>query len=312
MPIRPQDVYHDPDGHWDFLTTPSDRDFEGQHFDRKEGRRPRPDGSVSGTDIQSFRNQIVECVSGFANANRDGGLLVVGIASDGAVRGLKHLNESQINQIMKLDDVLVSHGCHCKLHRVVTEDGEQHEIALFLVAYAEHAICETLGANPRAWVRSGSQNLPMSRLHREQIERDKGIVNFERSPCAAYVEHDLETGVVEEFRKVFLDTTSYEWTTHDLLRHVGAVSGDRRFTNAGVLFFSSNPQRELPQAHVRVLRFDVPLDRRQDRPPPSFDKSFYGPITKQIRDFRSFLKESGFFKTYLTSVPTIIRAESTG
>ena len=117
MPIRPQDVYDDPDGHWDFLTTPSDRDFEGQHFDRKEGRRPRPDGSVSGTDIQSFRSQIVECVSGFANANRDGGLLVVGIASDGAVRGLKHLNENQINQIMKLDDVLVSHGCHCKLHQ---------------------------------------------------------------------------------------------------------------------------------------------------------------------------------------------------
>ena len=36
MPIRPQDVYDDPDGHWDFLTTPSDRDFEGQLFDRKE------------------------------------------------------------------------------------------------------------------------------------------------------------------------------------------------------------------------------------------------------------------------------------
>ena len=101
MPIRPQDVYDDPDGHWDFLTTSSDRDFEGQHFDRKEGRRPRPDGSVSGTDIQSLRIQIVECVSGFANANRDGGLLVVGIASDGSVKGLRHLNESQINQIMR-------------------------------------------------------------------------------------------------------------------------------------------------------------------------------------------------------------------
>ena len=299
MPIRPQDVYDDPDGHWDFLTTSADRDFEGQFFDRKEGCRPRPDGSVSGSDIRNLRDQIVECVSGFANANRDGGLLVVGIASDGSVRGLKHLNENQVNQIMKLDDVLVSHGCHSKLHKVAAEDGEQHETALFLVPYAERAICETVGTNPRAWVRSGSQNLPLSRLHREQIERDKGIVNFERAPCSEYVEDELDAGVVDEFRKVLLDTASYEWTIHDLLRHVGAVSGDRRFTNAGVLFFSSNPQRELSQAHIRVLRFDVPLDRRQDRPPPSFDRSFYGPITKQIRDFRSFLKESGFLKTYL-------------
>ena len=116
--------------------------------------------------------------------------------------------------------------------RLPRRDGEQDEIALFLVPYAERTICETLGANPRAWVRSGSQNLPLSRLHREQIERDKGIVNFERCPCAPYVEDDLDNGVVEEFRKVFLDTASYERPTHDLLRHVGAVSGDRRFTNA--------------------------------------------------------------------------------
>ena len=171
MPIRPQEVYDDPDGHWDFLTTPADRDFEGQLFDRKEGCRPRPDGSVPGSDIRNLRDQIVECVSGFANANRDGGLLVVGIAYDGSVRGLKHLNENQINRIMKLDDVLVSHGCHSKLHKVDAEDGEQHEIALFLVPYAERAICETVGTTPRAWVRSGPQNLPLSRLHREQIER---------------------------------------------------------------------------------------------------------------------------------------------
>ena len=319
MPIRPQDVYDDPNGHWDFLTTPADRDSEGQLFDRKEGCRPRPDGSVSGSDIRNLRDQIVECVSGFANANRDGGLLVVGIASDGSVRGLKHLNENQINRIMKLNDVLLSHGCHSKLHKVAAEDGEQRETALFLVSYAERAVCETVGTNPRAWVRSGSQNLPLSRLQREQIERNKGIVNFERSPCSAYAEENLDAGVVEEFRKVFLDTASYEWTIHDLLRHVGAVSGDRRFTNAGVLFFNSNPQRELSQTHIRVLfvaavdewtihdllrhvgavsgdrrftnagvlffnsnpqrelsqthirvlRFDVPLDRRQDRPPPS-------------------------------------------
>ena len=89
--------------------------------------------------IQGLRNGT-ECVSGFANANRDGGLLVVGIASDGSVKGLKHLNESQINRVMKLDDVLVSHGCHSKLHQVATEDGEHQEIALFLVAYAMYLL----------------------------------------------------------------------------------------------------------------------------------------------------------------------------
>ena len=128
-------------------------------------------------------------------------------------------------------------------------------------------------------------------------------MNFERSPCAEFAESDLDAGVVEEFRKIYLDSASYEWTNRELLRHVGAVSGDGRFTNAGALFFRSNPQRDLPQAHIRVVRFDVPRNATEGRPPPSFDRSFYGPITRQIRDFRSFLKDSGFFKMYLKRRP---------
>ena len=31
---------------------------------------------------------------------------------------------------------------------------------------------------------------------------------------------------------------------------------------------------------------------------PSFEKKFSGPLTKQMRDFRTFAKESGFFKVY--------------
>ena len=75
-------------------------------------------------------------------------------------------------------------------------------------------------------------------------------------------------------------------------------------TNAGTLFFSANPQRVLPQANIRLLRFEAPIAARDERPPPTYDKSFGGSVTKQIRDFRTFMAESAFFKTFQRRNPS--------
>ena len=89
--------------------------------------------------------------------------------------------------------------------------------------------------------------------------------------------------------------------TFQILRDAGAIGGDLaapRWTHAGLLFFAYNPRRVLAQAYVRLLRFDCLYADEDERPTPSFEKDFDGPLTKQIRDFRVFVRESGFFKTY--------------
>src|SRR6202030_657390 len=89
---------------------------------------------------------------------------------------------------------------------------------------------------------------------------------------------------------------------------IGAIVGDgdrpESFNHAGLLFFSGNPQRALPHVHIRLLRFDVPLALRGDRALPTYEHKFTGPLTKQIRDFRTFVAESAFFKTYQFRDPT--------
>jgi hypothetical protein len=71
----PHVVFGDPDAHFDFLTLSSDVDFEGQHFERKEACRGRPDGNVAPSDLKKLDGHITECISAFSNKNRDGGLL---------------------------------------------------------------------------------------------------------------------------------------------------------------------------------------------------------------------------------------------
>jgi predicted HTH transcriptional regulator len=108
-------------------------------------------------------------------------------------------------------------------------------------------------------------------------------------------------GCCRKYRKAVLSEAEYEHDDEQLLYRAGALTtddGGRGFTNAGVLFFASNPQRVRPSAHVRLLRFDCGIEEAGERGLPTLDKKFTGPVTKQIRDLRTFFRESAFFKTY--------------
>lgn len=93
----------------------------------------------------------------------------------------------------------------------------------------------------------------------------------------------------------------YDYTDEQLLHNAGALirEGDGyAFTNAGFLFFASNPQRVLDWAKIRLLRFAVPKEKLHERGATTFERFFSGPIIKQIRDARNFFQKSGFFKVY--------------
>ena len=295
---KPKQVYDNPDAYWDFVTVTTDVDFEGQYFDRKEAGRPEPDGTAHNAKLSGVRHQIEECVSAFANAT--GGLLVLGVSNTGGVAGLKHLNESQLNSMLKFER-LVHHGCQVRLHDIVNAQGAPDRVALFLVPAGDGPICETVQMPAKAWIRQGPQNIPLSDAARDRLKRDRRVVDFERAACTRFDAREIDAGVLKEFKDSYLSAASYEWTDEELLYQVGAISREgepEAWTNAGTLFFSANPQRVLPQARLRVLRFEAPIADRDERPPPTYDKSFDGSITKQIRDFRTFMADSAFFKTF--------------
>ena len=84
----PREVFDDPRKHWTFLTQGSDDDFEGQHFDRKEVGQVGLAQARLAKQLKNVRDEIKASISAFANSNVEGGLLVLGIASDGTVKGI--------------------------------------------------------------------------------------------------------------------------------------------------------------------------------------------------------------------------------
>src|SRR5690348_8026862 len=97
---KPLDVYENPNAYWTLITAKTDSDFEDQHFDRKEAGRLNPSGSLPSGTIGEVIEHAKATISAFANTNRDGGLLVLGVSKIGEVRGLSHLSDGHRNSLM--------------------------------------------------------------------------------------------------------------------------------------------------------------------------------------------------------------------
>ncbi|MBV9279694.1 MAG: ATP-binding protein, partial [Chloroflexi bacterium] len=246
---HPKDVFNNPVKYWDFLTASDDARFEGQHFDRKEAGRVGSHGHVSKGDLSQLTEDIRECISAFANINRDGGLVVVGITQEGEVKGTKHLTDEQRNQITNFNNLLCHQAAQVSTHGCSSDQSDEDEIYLIYVPYTDRAICETPGPSPKAWIRQGSQNLPITESMRDTLRREKRIVDYEQSYCCAYDATDLDQSVLREFRSVHLEHANYDYSDEDVLYHAGALernADEFSWKHSGLLFFSSNPQRVIP------------------------------------------------------------------
>lgn len=302
----PRDVFEHPSHHWDFLTASDDSEFEGQVFDRKEAGRALPDRVFRNSDLDSTMEGIKECISAFANANKEGSLLVIGISSQGEIKGISHLSDTQKTRLTGFNELLSDQAAQARFFECVNDRGKQDSICLIYVPFTPRRICQTLGNRPRVWKRQGARNIELTDLQLEQLRRDKRVVDYEQADCCSYDTRDIDRSAFHEFRRVFLLDSAYDYNDEELLYQVGAVNRDTEgytFTNAGLLFFATNPQRILSASYIRLLRFETEVENIENRGLPTFDRKFTGSLTKQIRDMRTFFRESGFFKLYQKRKP---------
>ena len=301
MEPSPRAVYDDPASHWAFLTRPSDDRFEGQHFDRKEAGQRTSDAKKLKNQLSQLREGITETISAFANSNVEGGLLVIGIASNGDVKGIDHLTEQQKNGLTNIESFLQNQAAEARFYGCMDVSGQGNSICLIFAPYAGSGICETPGSAPKAWERRGPQNVPVTQTARDRLRDRKNLFDFENAFCCRYDRADLSDEILVEFRKVFSPGATGDFPDERLLHEAGALirrDGEYWFTHAGLLFFGSNPQRILPASYIRLMRFGVVSEDFAKRGLPTFDQKFTGPVTKQIREARTFFRESAFFKRY--------------
>jgi predicted HTH transcriptional regulator len=298
---KPLEVFEDPDKYWSLLTSARDVDLEDQFFDRKEACTADASGNVPKSQIGTLIDHLKATLSAFANENREGGLLALGISKTGEVKGLSHLNDEQRNSISQPSSWLLNDNSRVKLQDCTDSTGRPAKMCLIYAPYNANAVCETIGISPNAWRRQGAQNALLSSDQKDQLRRDKRITSFEEEPCCPFDPADVDHPTLTEFRKVFHSDARYEYSDTELLFQAGALIRDGNsylFNNAGFLFFAANPQRLRPWAAVRLIRYEALAETLPDASTSTLDKDFTGSLVQQIRNLRVYLQESGFFKKY--------------
>ncbi len=288
----PKDVFDHPLEYLEFLQSAN---FKGQYFERKEAL------INTSEQIMDLKDQIKKSISAFANLRSKGGLLVLGIANDGTIKGTQDVQEQTMKKILQVMDGLKNHATQMEDVEIPNSGGKR--LHFLYTPWTKDAICETVGNFPKAWRRLGTECVALTDQDREQLKRDKRVVNFEYSYCCPYDPNELDERVVEEFKKAFLQTrgAQYSHNTEEALYQTGALikeegNGKYAFTNAGYLFFASNPRRRFKNAFVKVLKYDTCDKGWANNSDTILDRDFDGALPNVIRNLQAFLKESVLFQ----------------
>jgi schlafen family protein len=107
--------------------------------------------------------------SAFANQNRQGGLLIIGIAANGNVVGTNHLSEQQRNSITNVDPLLRNQAAEVRTHAHTRADSQATMVTLIYAPHANHGLCETPRTTPQSLVRHDAQNAPVDQNRRTRL-----------------------------------------------------------------------------------------------------------------------------------------------
>jgi ATP-dependent DNA helicase RecG len=202
---------------------------EDQWFERKS-RRIEP-------------RRLAEALVGFANA--DGGTIVVGL-SKGSVEGT-HVDPRRRNELMQaaMDFTQPAVAIRSALCACVRDDGQPDELLVIEVAPSN-----VVHANSRddVFLRVGDETRRLTFAQCRELLFDKGQAAYESEPT------DVPVTAVDD---AVLDGYADRLGAADPMRLLAArgLYVDGHLTVAGCLLFAREPEREFPNAHLRVSLF---------------------------------------------------------
>ena len=242
---------------------------ENQYFDRKSARLNA--------------KETAKHISAFANAS--GGKLVIGIEDDGEVTGFRRNGARSVEEFEQAALV----GCepvpevHSVRVPVVNSRGEDDCILVLEIGPSSgHVISRR--SDKAVFLRQKDSSVELDRDQVLALEYDKNQRRYEDEVQERSSIEDVDAEVMARY-KLELGTDASD---EQVLRSRGFLQHGH-LTNAGVLLFSESPARFMPWARVRVLRFDGNKMETGRRLNIVKDRTFDGPLPKQIEGAKEFI-----------------------
>lgn len=201
---------------------------EGQYFERKSGR-------ISPKDL---------AIPLVAMANAEGGTIVVGLHR-GTIDGVAPARRNALRQA-SLDHTSPPVRCAVEEKAGTKADGDATMILVFRVEPSESVHSLTNGT---AYLRVGDESRKLNMAQRQELVYDRGAAAYEATALPLDID-DLDNTQLQAYADALGSSSiRHMLVARDLLDRRGRV------TVAACLLFDERPQRELPNAIVRVLRY---------------------------------------------------------
>lgn len=260
---------------------------ENQYFDRKSARKDD--------------REIAKHISAFANAA--GGKLVVGIEDNGEVTGFRRNGARDIENFERaaLATCTPTPIVHRERISVVNSSGEDDTVlVLDIEPSTSHSVARMSDGD--VFLRQNDKSVKLNREQVIALEFDKGQRIFEDELVKDSSIDDVDHEVLDRYKEILGTEVSDE----QVLRSRRFMR-DGKLTVAGALLFAQDPSVMMPQARVRILRYDgvkmetgerlnITKERCFCGPPPKVIQGAYELISSMLREFQ-FLGPDGKFQT---------------
>ncbi len=274
------------------LTMDTLREPENLYFDRKSAK----------ADSRDLANEIMA----FANAN--GGTLAIGITDKGEIEGFNKYGIKKLNDVQKIASTYLKPSpiYEYELTNVQNSKGEEDSILLFHIEPSMNYVVRN--TKDEVYCRQGDSSIKLTHDQIKNLEYDRKEKNFEHEIVLDSSVADIDKEVLAIFKKK-IDTDLDDISVLKARGYLREISGDLKFTNAGMLLFGINPSIYFPCARLRVIKFEgndfqtgVSMNVIKEK---TFDKNLYRIlneakefINSQLREF-SFLNSNGVFEKHL-------------
>ncbi|MGB5981192.1 MAG: ATP-binding protein [Nonlabens sp.] len=252
---------------------------ENQYFERKgTGQR----------DIK--QSKIADELIGMLNA--DGGVLAFGISDKGELQDLREaFTDAELDKYRKLFYDYITPMCSVYLEEFLYDN---YLVFLYHVEIDHERLFKRKDSES-VFLRIHDSNRKLDLDGIKRLEYDKTIRKYEDEVQSDFDWDDLDEKVLDDYK----NRLSYSGSSQNLLLKrflANKKDGVVFIKNSGVLLFSQNPEKYIPSASVRYIRYDGKKQLTGANHNVIKDERFEDNIPNLIDRLRQFLKAS--FKDY--------------
>ena len=250
-----------------------EKQLENQYFERK---------GLGEKDTKPTK--IAEELIGMLNA--DGGVLAFGISDKAEIQDLNTIAD-KLDDYRKLVFDFIIPPCNIVLEEVFI-DGKL--IFLFHVEQdVERIYCRK--DNEKFFLRIADSNRELNQEQIKKLEYDKNIRRFEDEVIPDFDTDDLD----QELLAAYKAKVNFSGEIYDLLYKRNLLAkkeGKYQFKKSAILLFSTSPERYIPSASVRYVRYEGTEAKVGSEHNVVKDQRFENNIPRLIDDLTYFLRTS--------------------